>query len=128
MASAMIAWRRWTWSAVTVSGLSAVAMRPVQVPGAAPGVVGDWHQPGRGGQVPRAGERAQITCGDEQAGAEDRAESGHRLDARRVWVLLEGLRDLLVERLHALVEGQEVARQLGDDGRGDVLSCEAPQV
>jgi hypothetical protein len=65
-----------------------------------------------------AGKRAQVTGADEQRCAEERAEAGHRLDDRRLPVLLEAVHDLEIEALEALVEGEDVGRQLGDDAGG----------
>jgi hypothetical protein len=63
----------------------------------AAGVVRDRHQAGRGGEVPSAGERAQVAGANEQRCAKERTETGHGLDDQCLWVLGEGLLDLRAE-------------------------------
>ena len=93
---------------------SAVAARFVQVAGSSAGVVGDRHQTGCGGQVAGAGEGAEVAGGDQQLGAQDGPETGHRLDGRGLMVATERRSDLLVEacgRAGRAEEGSRPARR-----------------
>jgi hypothetical protein len=76
----------------------------VKVAGSSAGVVGDRHQAGCCGQVAGAGVGAEVAGGDEQLGAQDGPETGHRLDASGLMVATERRSDLLVEALDTLVE------------------------
>jgi hypothetical protein len=67
-------------------------------------------------------EGAQVTSTDQQRGPEQRAEAGHRFDDRCLRVLMEGLSDLGIEALEALVQHKDVRGELGDDARGEIVA------
>ena len=105
-----------------MSQRSAVAPGLVQVAHSSAGVVGDWDEAGGRGEVTGAGKRCQVTGGDQQCGTEDGTESGHGLDDFGLRMRGEHRGDLGVEVGEALIKGQGVGGELGDDRGGDVLA------
>ena len=75
-----------------------------------------------------AGKCGQLAGGDEQCGTENGTESGHGRDDGGLEVLIEGRSDLGIEVGEALVEGQGVGGELGDDRGGDVLAGQRDRI
>lgn len=77
---------------------------------------------GGGGEVTGVGVGGQVARGDEELGAEDGADSGHRLDDGCLRVGVEGVADLPVELLEPFVQGQHLRGEVCGDARGRVLA------
>src|SRR5215217_3806522 len=92
-----------------------VAARLVQVAGSTAGVVRHGHEPGRCAEMPGGLVGPEVACGDQQLGAEDGPEAGHRLDRLRLVMLVKGCGDLLIEALDSLVELQDASGEFSDD-------------
>jgi hypothetical protein len=62
-----------------------------------------------------AGVAAEVAGSDQQLGAQDGPETGHRLDGHGLMVATERRSDLVVKALDALVELKKAPSELGDD-------------
>lgn len=64
----------------------------------------------------------QVTCSDNELGAQHRADAGQRLDDLGLRVTAERLADLLVDPLQPVVQREDLRRQVSHDLGGDVLA------
>lgn len=99
-----------------------VALGPVEVAGPSSGVARDGHQAGRRGQVAGVHVGGQISSSDDELGSPYRTHDRPGLDELRLRIASKSVADLPVDPPQAVVQGQDLCRQVSDDLGGNVLA------
>lgn len=110
------------WALLDDPAAGVVRETAAALAGAASGVTRDGHQPGRRGEMAGVRVGGQVAHGDDELGAEYRANAGQGLDDLGLRMTAERLVDLPVNPPESVVQRQDLCRQVSHDLGGDVLA------